>query len=193
MHIYEYLENLICNLVAILQEGKSVESLPVQNSSEGHIIFNTVIAWIKWSSCEINQGETVWSINNAAMSVPVPEDVVWKNPFLERAGFISICKGVESFHTSDWDEINSSTHNYDSLFYKTSKMWSGTQTDQMSAICSICQQPRKKIHLPQSEVIKHTRCKTDSEPLSQNLDQLNATVLVLLAKKIRFFLFFNPS
>lgn len=65
-------------------------------------------------------------------------------------------------------------------------MWSGTQTDQMSAICSICQQPRKKIHLPQSEVIKHTRCKTDSEPLSQNLDQLNDTVLVLLAKKIRF-------
>lgn len=66
-------------------------------------------------------------------------------------------------------------------------MWSGTQTDQMSAICFIFQQLRKKIHRSQSEVIKHTRHKTDPEPLSQNLDQLNATVLVFLARKIRFF------
>lgn len=80
--------------------------------------------------------------------------------------------------------MNSSTRDYDSLFYKTSKIWSSTQTDQMSAICVIFQQPRKKIHLSQSEVIKHARHKTDSEPLSQNLDQLNATVLVFLARKI---------
>lgn len=39
---------------------------------------------------------------------------------------------------------------------------------------------------------KTIRHKTDSEPLSQNLDQLNVTLLVFLARKIRDFLKIHP-
>lgn len=107
-------------------------------------------------------------------------------------GLSALAKEFTSFHASEWDEINSSTHDYDSLFYKTSKMWSCTPTDQMSAICFLFQQPRKEIHLFQRGVIKYTRHKTDSEPLFQDLDQLNATVLVFLARQIRFLFLILP-
>lgn len=119
------------------------------------------------------------------MRVTLPEDVVWKDPFLEGAGFISISKGVCKLPYVTEMKLTVPLMIKTVCFTRLVKC--GQVLKQIKCQQFIFQQPRKKIHLSQGEVIKHTRHKTDSEPLSQNLDQLNATLLVFFNQENQIF------